>query len=245
MKLPEIKIKHVLAVVAVIAVVIAIIFWRMGVNHAQEVDALNTRLWEANQDIRNYEIMVDNLAEHASETELLLVDKDSEIFQLTEEKERLRALNIKRVNAIARLEARISVLEDSIKPTGPNVPAKPPWTVFVPTVEDEGGPALPLPASFEFKDEWMRLYADINTQGMGTLGMDMKDIDLNIVLGEKKVGLFKREPVAITTTSNPYVGIAEQNVALVDETTKSWKPFAIGAGTGVGVVLLIHFLLGQ
>jgi hypothetical protein len=203
-------------------------------NHQREVDRLNTALYQSEQEITRYRIRVNGLEESVAEVNLIVVDKDSEILQLKEEKERLRELNIRKVSVIGSLEATVSLLKDSISVQVTD-DSKPSWGAFVP---DKTNPVLPLPARIPYEDEWASVLVGITTSGYASFDFNLSPLPVNIVIGEKKEGAFKKaENVAVVTTPCPYVTFDDTKMVLVDETKPKW-PYVVGGGVlGAAIVV--------
>ena len=91
----EIKLCHLILVLTVVILSVIALFKWSGHKHQLELDNASQALYQSERDIKQYEIIVDNLAEYASEQELLVVSKDRVIKDMEEEAERLKALNIK------------------------------------------------------------------------------------------------------------------------------------------------------
>lgn len=242
----ELKLRHVVISVLVVLGLLYAVYSFMKDKMDSRVDTLSTQLYQSEQLVRNYKISVGSLRETVAETRLIVVGKDSEILNLKEERERLRALNIKNVSVIGRLEAQVNVLKDSIVPEGPNIPAKKPWTSFLPVSGGGDKPMLPLPVSYATSDEWMGMSANINSKGVAQMLLTMNPVDLNFVLGEKKTGFLRREPTAVVTTPNPYITFDQSNFAIVDNRKPATRCLLYGGVIGAGIATSVTlFLMAQ
>jgi hypothetical protein len=89
------------------------------------------------------------------------------------------------------------------------------------------------------------MVADINQDGLGALGCVIKDLDLNIILGDKKTGFLKREKVATVTTGHPAVEVKVNEFAVVDDSKNPWLYVGLGAGGTAALAIALTLLLSQ
>ena len=111
-----IKLRTIILVVACLILAVFALNYFSGTKHQLEVDKLNMELYTQGVEAEKYKIQVGEMEETVFEANALIISKDSEILKLKEDKERLRALNIKNVDVIGKLKARIEVLIDSVPP---------------------------------------------------------------------------------------------------------------------------------
>ena len=230
-----IKLRTVIIALIILTGLIFVFVWRSGHNHQLEVDNLSTALYEKGVEVESYQIKVGELEETVFEAEALIITKDSEILKIEGNNERLKELNIKNVNVIGRLEARIRVLIDSIPPS---------TTITI--IKEPDGNYAKLPLDYSFKDYYANMHTTVNENGLADMDFSITNLDLNIVIGEKGQGLFKKDkPVSSITTDCPYIQIDENTIAVVQNNTSPWLLFGLGAGTTAGAIILLRLLLGN
>jgi hypothetical protein len=232
----EIKLYQLILVLTVVILSVIALFKWSGHRHQLELDNASQALYRSERDVNQYEIIVDNLAEYASEQELLVVSKDRVIKAMEEETERLKALNIKHVRTIGELRLRIEVLAEG-------VPADT-IVIYHDCHEDEGSYAK-LPLTYKYDDHFVELNTMISTDGLSNMNFVIKPFDMNLTLGTKKESLFKRATeVSVVTTPNPYVDVEAMKFMVVDDNRKSpLYYYAVGAGSATGLVVILNFLL--
>jgi hypothetical protein len=232
----EIKLYKIILVLTVLTLAVIALFRWSGHRHQTELDNASQALYRSEKELNRYEIMVDNLAEYASEQELLVVSKDRVIKAMEEEAERLKALNIKHVRTIGELRLKIEVLAEG-------VPADT-IVIYQDCQEDEGSYAK-LPLFYRYDDHFVKLTTMVGIDGLSDMNFVIKPFDMNLTLGTKKESLFKRATeVSIVTTPNPYVDVEAMKFMVVEDNRKSpLYYYAVGAGSATGLVVLLNLLL--
>jgi len=228
----KVKLRYIILAIAIVIASIWALKYISDTKHQLEVDSLSTELYGANMKVSEYVIEVNGLQETVAETNTIILSRDNEIFDLKEDKERLRALNIKQVDMIGRLEARIRVIIDSIPPSTPVV-----------IIEKPDGVYAKLPLSYSFKDAYAHMDTDIGLNGKAKMGFGIDSLSINIVVGGQGQGFFKKnKPITAVTTDNPYLSISKSNVALVQNQVSPYVYVGVGAGGVLCLALLVNLL---
>lgn len=233
----QLRLIHVvLIVIALTTSIWAYLSFRMA-KYQREQDRLNTELFEANKDIKEYEITVNNLAEYASEVEVQLVSKERALKKLSEEHERVRQLNIKNVNTIGKLRLRVQVLMDSVPPSD--------TIIIKQDCEGESGSYIKLPLEYPYKDRWVSMNTSVGVNGYASQSFNIDSLPLNITLGGKKESLFsKQRQVGVVTTPNPYINVQDMSFIQVEDKRKTPAHYLmVGTGVGIAITLLTGLML--
>jgi hypothetical protein len=230
-----VRLRTVILVLGTITASTIVLFLLVRGKYHSELNNASVRLYEANQTVEEYTIEVNESREKVFQVNAIVVKRDAVIKQLTEEYERLQALNIKQANMIGELQLEIEIYKHSI-PAADTI-------ILYEECDQEEGPFIKLPVSYRYSDKWAELTAVVDKYGKADLGAKITDLNLNIVVGEQKTSFLKRESVAIVTSDNPYLGVQEQRVMVVDDTKKHLRWFGAGAiATGI-VVAVVKILL--
>jgi hypothetical protein len=233
MKTVKVRLWVIILVVALLTASIWALFKVSGARYQKEKDRLNIELFQANRENEQYTIQVNDLNEYVSELEVVVLSSDKDILRLKEEGERLKAQKIKDVKLIGSLQATINVLKDSIPPSD---------TIII--EEKRDGRYIKLPLHYSFKDNYAYMVSTVNDFGMSKMDFGILETPINLAVGTKKEGMFKRGvEVVSVSTPNPYVDLKVNSFAVTDQTKSNWPYVAIGAGGAIGVVLLLNFLV--
>ena len=143
---------------------------------------------------------------------IILSQKQSLEAELIE-KERLKALNIKRLDQIASLNAEIITIRNNI-PIADTIK-------IIKTVETGPRKYIQVPFKNKYNDRYINLTTYINDNG--TWGFDIyQPLDLTITSGQKRTGFFKTEPTVFVDTPNPYVTINDIQYVNINEKKLKW-----------------------
>lgn len=232
----KIKLRWIILLFVTVGGLIWVVFSIVASRYQSQINEANTALYEANRDISQYEIIVDNLAEHASEQELLVVSTQEALFEMEKEGERLRALNMKHVRAIGELQLKIEALITDIPPVD--------TLIIYKECDEVEGSFIKLPQAYRYQDDYIKTATLINEQGLASHRFTVFPFDMPIVLGTKRDGLFKREvEIAAVTTTNPYVDVEDIKFIVVDKQKKPTPVFVTGVGVGIIGTVVLSLLL--
>ena len=224
MKKIELKLWKILIVTLLLGAGVAYLTSTMVKSH-REVVRLRTGMTQCADNLRTYKVVVDGLNEQVTESKLTIVNKDAVISRMVEYSERLEAEKIRDVYAIGTLNAEISLLKDSI-------PLPDSITLIDYICEEDSAHAIVLPFTFDFDDSFLYMWGEVDKQGLGTLGMFMKEAPINVTLGSR--GVFGKDYVSAVSSPNPYVDITKNDFTLVSKKNKA--PFFVAGGFVTGMV---------
>jgi len=198
-------------------------------------DALQLGMFDQAKTMVRYKIEIDSLKEQVVEANLTVLHSDKALKESKEYGERLRKLNIRRVNAIGKLEMRIAVLEDSLQlHRGQD-------TVYVRELitEEDTIPVVEVPFQFGINDRWVAANAFVDELGYGEIDFMVKEMPVEIVLGSR--GMFRPSCVSAVSSPNPYLNIERQSFVIVKDNKKKPAAYlATGLLIGTMVTLLLH-----
>lgn len=207
----RVKIWKVLVVLGVLTAIIIALNSLSNTKHQKEVDKLSMEIYGAKKEIREDSLVIDGLKNQLYETDLIVVSKDKEIRKLASEKDRLKKLDIQRVKTIGELQLALEVAKNNIPPSN---------TIIIKEMPD--GVFAKLPLNYNYSDEWVRMNTKVNISGLADQTFALNPFNINIVLGEKKEGLFKSSSmVSSVTTPNPYLQVQDMRFAIVEDKRKS------------------------
>jgi len=215
------KIKYVIPVVILLISAILYSGYLLG---SRKIDrALQATIDAQNDQIQKYITRI-------GDDSVFIAQKDTEILSQREaikrgdiERKELRALNLKQVSEINRLNLRVDTLLEDISHTGHIIRID---TVFVDSMPHN---AILLPFSFNKTDQWLSLKGSFNSIGKLDFSFKM-NIDIDLWVGRLKGS---KELTSIVTTANPYVnviGIKSQKYDLPKP-----KPYGIGFSCGYAI----------
>ena len=95
------------------------------------------------------------------------------------------------------------------------------------------GDSLPTYTSNNKDTTWIK-YSIISNKDSTTLELKVKN-KYTLVVGEEKVGLFKRKPVAFITNQNPYTQVTEMKIYNVTNKVRKRVSISIQGGYGIGL----------
>ena len=205
-------------------------------QYKRDLVALN-QSYEHEKDVgRMYKIHVDGLEEQVVETKALVVESQRALREAEQYAERLKELNLRKVNTIAQLELAIAMMEDSLQVYKSDVfPIVD--TVFIEVADVGGVPMIELPASFGNETPEYMTWAVIDEYGLGTTGFEIKKLPLNIVVGSR--GFLNQKFVASVSSPMPQVTINSQDVVVAQPKTRVWPYGVVG-----GASFLLGILVG-
>ena len=228
-------------IIAILIAVATLFVLKKIIDHKYqlEIESVQTELWVAKADVESYKIEIAGMTEYVSESDLLILSKDDEIFSLKKEGEVLRALNVKSLRVIGELEAQIEVFITDIPP---QVQDGGVWADFIDGVTVKK--TLPLPAKYEYKDKYASMSTLIGINGLASQRFEITNLDFNIVIGQQGQGfLKKREDKALVTTDNPYLNMEVSKFAIINNEPARWVYVGLGAGTVTALVIVANLLI--
>jgi hypothetical protein len=196
----EVNIKLWKVVVGVLLVVGGLSLY-FGIKYHRNIERLSNELISLQEQLSDtlstYEITFNGQSQLIAEQKSVILSYREAIRSHVLDKERLKRLHIASVRENVRLKSTISVLKDSLEMIKPEI-------IYVVDADNDSIPHLRLPHSLSYEDDYMFLGVDIfKDNWYFNMAMDM---DLELTIGEKKTGLFGREPVAFVGWDNPYMG---------------------------------------
>jgi hypothetical protein len=233
----EVNIKLWKVVVGVLLVVGGLSLY-FGIKYHRNIERLSNELISLQEQLEDtlstYEITFNGQSQLIAEQKSVILSYREAIRSHVLDKERLKRLHIASVRENVRLKSTISVLKDSLEMIKPEI------IYVVDTATMDSIPHLRLPHSLSYEDDYMFLGVDIfKDNWYFNMAMDM---DLELTIGEKKTGLFGREPVAFVGWDNPYMGsVRVQSLQVKREPmfyeTTLFKVLTHVAALGTGFVL--------
>jgi len=218
-------------VLLVIAAVVGFATYKI-VQYKKDVVTLSQEMQKKDKSIKRFTIVVDGLKEEVSEAHFFLIKSQRALKKSEQYAERLRALNIKKVNAIGELNLKIAAMEDSLQVYKSSVPVIYDTVIYdiadVEVVDER--PMIELPASFGWEDRWATSWGVITEDGNGEAGFTIDELPIEIVLGSR--GIFKPVYVSSVATPNPYVQVTKQNFVVTNQTKKT-APILVAGSIGV------------
>jgi hypothetical protein len=222
----SITIKTKYYVIAILTLTLALFFggWWYGAKRAND-DA------EVAQTALKHEITT--LTVQLNDTEYTLTKTEQELISERElrkqdifEKKELKALNLKQVNEISKLQFRIDTLLEDVNHTGEIV-------IIHDTITKEPKNALLLPFTFGKQDEWLDFKGRFDDKGKLAMALKM-NVAVDVISGfEKKTG----KPTLNVLSDNPYLNTID---------IRSWKTDAQKSTRyGLGIQIGYGFILGN
>lgn len=176
--------------------------------------------------ISAYTVVIDDLETRVFEKQQVIGTMEQAIAAGILEEDRLKALNMKHLSQISKLEGELKAAIDSIP-----LPDSIFVTDTIETGPGEGKTYAILPFSWEYKDQYLGLKTGIHEDKTAWFDLEAQ-VSLYITLGD-----IKKKPVAAVTTPSPYVTITDFNVVNIQEQTLLYKhPWIPWAGGFVGGV---------
>ena len=192
--------------------------------------ASNSVINVLNGKLKIYEYKIDSLTKVAYEKEQLIITQKQAIETGLIKQKELKALNIKKVNEVTMLKARVKLLLDSIKPDHP--------IVVIPCDTALDQPVLYLPVEFQQKDKFYDLKVSINeTAGMS---VDLRmPVALDIWAGWDK---YKKAYKSVVTSDNRHFEVTEIKSIKIEPKkpfyNKTWfKVVTFGSAFAAGVLI--------
>jgi hypothetical protein len=145
----------------------------------------------------------------------------------------LRAMNIKHVNEINRLNLRIDTLLSDVSHTGQIITIRDSQIANLKdslNVKYNLQKAILLPFTFDKQDKWLTLAGLFDSQGKLDINLDMK-IDVDVITGIDR----EKKPTCVLKTDNPYI----KTIGLASYKTDppKIKHYAIGLQVGYKLTL--------
>jgi hypothetical protein len=217
----KIQVKYIILIAFLTILAILFIGYRIG-RHTGE-SAYNANLHALNGEITRLTVELGDKTLYVAkvEQELLTAKEAKKAGDITNKE--LRALNLKQVNEISRLNLKIDTLLSGVSHTGDIIITKPDSVGNIPQY------AIKLPFSFTKKDQWLNLTGMFNS--VGKLDLSLK-LDFN---GDLYVGIDKttKKNTALFTTNCPYINTIKFESIKFD--LPSVKKYGIGLQIGYGM----------
>jgi len=196
----KIEIKFWLVILIIIALLGAF-YYAGGIKVRRERDSLSERLNtlqnQLSDTINTYEIELYGERQTIAEQNSVILTQKQAIENHILDKKRLKAINIDIVKENVRLKASLSVMKDSLDMVEPNI-------IYVIDSTGINTPHLKLPYGLFYEDEWIGLGVSLFQDATWSFEMNT-DINLDVTIGERKKGLFRKEPMAVVGFDNPYI----------------------------------------
>jgi hypothetical protein len=223
-----IKINKVLFYVLVLGSLVGLFF--LGrCSRQKEITALNAQTTESKDSLVHFKVKIDSLTYEVAQKNEIIYTKEQAISEGKIEKEKYKKLYYAKIEHDIELEARISMLIDSIH-NNANI-------IFIDTGHDST-PCAKLPFTFDKKDQYVNLSGSFDTNAKMSLKLAV-DVPLDIVIGLKKKGT----PTVSVLSQNPYVNILKINGLKITE-EKKWynSPYLYLDAGFVGGVVISHYV---
>jgi len=232
----KIKVWHLVAITFVFttAIILLLVF-----THRRN-DKLVTALKNADYTIAYYKIKVDSIQERVAEANLSVVEATRKLSLSHEEMERVKALNIRNVRTIGNLKLQIAAMQDSLILYRDSIKVE---VEYIPVENSDSlKPVVSVPLHMGWEDQWAKSWADIDINGKGASGFEIKDLPISLTLGSR--GVFKKSYVSDVATPNPYLTVTQNQFQIVKQPT--WKPIVYSGAIGVAIgTAICVFLLAK
>lgn len=225
----KIPVKYIILVFILIATALIYSGYRLGQSKIDR--ALQTTIDAQNDQIQKHITRI-------GDDSVFIAQKDTEILSQREaikrgdiERKELRALNLKQVSEINRLNLRVDTLLSDISHNGQIIDVLNSQITSMDTRKDTltMQKAILLPFEFHKQDEWLTLKGNFNSIGKLDLSLKM-NLSLDVWTGQSRK---TKEYTTLITTDSPYInviGIKSQKYDLPKP-----KPYGIGLHIGYGV----------
>lgn len=194
---------------------------RVKADRASEsvISALNGK-------ITKYEYTIDELKKTAYAKDQLIIEQKQAIAQHLIDKEELKALNLKKVNEVTVLKAKVEILLDSLKHSG---------TVVTINTGDDDNPVwedlISLPLGFSENTEFYKIEGEFDKDASLSLDIEIP-MDLSVWTGYPRKG---KNPIAVVTSTNPFVKI--NDILSVKMDVPKNRRLSLGLQSGYGLIL--------
>jgi len=217
----EFKTRNVIVGVITALVVVFIGGWLLG--RLARDNASTTIISGQNDIITTYEYRIGDMERLAHEKDAIISSQREAIKAGLILKEELKALKIKYVRDLTRVNATVEILLDSIASYHP---------IIIPCPEGElYHPVLYLPLAFQDTTEFYNITGRFDTTGVLSIGVKIP-MSLDVWVGEDREikGNFK----TVVTTDNPYITINGFKSCIFDLPKR--RKWAVGIQAGYGLV---------
>ena len=219
----KVKVWHIALMGAVIGAILVLSL----VLLSRKVHRLTVVADQATEQVNMYSIVVDSLEEYVSEAALTLRLKEQEVTVTAAQVARLKAENIKYLNAIGSLRLQLSAAKDSLAVKAPADTVI--REVFI--ISDK--PMIEVPLSFDYNDRWISMNGSVDVSGKGSLTTVLGDTPIDLAIGSR---LFRRDYITAISSPNPYLQFDMMDIQLV--VPKRTKTYIAIGGIGVAVGIL-------
>lgn len=188
-------------------------------SYLKEIDRLSTGLYEAQNDVKTKDVLIDSQRRRIFSAEAQVVSSDNAVKKLENEKEYFRTLHISELKTLSNLKLEIEVLrkQGTYRDT----------VIIRDTVFSGGLNGGDTLRYINWADSWawakVLLYPDKPSVSLG-----LYESDMNIKVYYK--GFIKPKPMISVVPSNPYINITSANAIIVEEKRiyqKRW-PYMVG-----------------
>jgi hypothetical protein len=235
---------NILGIILILAVVFGTFLLGKGFGRLDRDNQLQTANEALNSQLntlKRYEITIDSLTEQVSQMNYVVIDDQRLITNLRLDNERLKKLNIVNVEVIAKLETSVKLLNKELVSA-----SEPVIRIDSEGIAADGGipkpkPCMELPMTYNYQDDWAYNNTYIGIDGQATFDFGLYPSNINLVLGEQKMGwLKKKEGVVAVTSPSPYLTIDPSQVVVVKPKKKFYQRNAVWLTGGLIVGFLLH-----
>jgi len=227
----KIPIKYIILVVILIATALIYSGYRLGQSKIDR--ALQTTIDAQNKEIQRYITRIGDDSVFIAQKDIEILSQREAIRRGDIERKELRALNLKQVSEINRLNLRIDTLLSDIAHNGQIISTSTQKGHIIPNLvisaPKTAKNSILLPFSFWKNDQWLSLKGNFDSIGKLDLSLKM-DLSLDVWTGQARK---TKEYITLITTDSPYInviGIKSQKYDLPKP-----KKYSVGAFIGYGV----------
>jgi hypothetical protein len=205
--------------------------WLGGLKPRQDRDRLNQEVISLQDTIEHRDVTIKGYRLSLARKDAVILTQREAIAAGLIEREELRKLNIKHLNSVTRLEARVDRLLDSIQHNGEIIYVTD--TLYV----GDTKPCIALPFDFNKKTEYLTLTGNFSSTGVMSAKVEViAPLDIYIGLSRKT-----RDTEVKVTSPNPDLTVVRLNSVQIVKPTQRWwqrdwvQKIGIGlAGYGLG-----------
>lgn len=209
--------------IPVILIVLAGLFYAGYKIGRQNGDsALNATIQAQNNEIVKYVTRIGDDSVYIAQKETEVLTQKEAIRRGEIERKELRALNLKQVSEINRLNLRVDTLLEDVNNSGGVI-------TIHDTITLKPTNYIKLPFVVTKNDQWLSLKDSTDIKGRTTIALKM-NLSLDVWTGTLRG---TKELTTIITTQSPYIGVIGIKSQKYD--IKKPKPYGIGAFVGYGI----------
>jgi len=226
------KTKHVLILVLALVVVS---FFAGRISTLKPRNAQYDEITELTEVMTVYQREINGREQTIYEKNQIIASKKEAIEAGILERDRLKALNLKSVRQITKINAEFSAYKDSIDLEEDSV-------YFVDVVDVDTGETenyVELPFSWEHEDEFLFFSTGIRLNKKAWFDLSA-ELPITVTLGGRD-----GKQVAAVSTPNPYITVTDFNVIRLKEEKWYYKPWVPAAGGAIGGLGLGWLMWGR